>query len=333
MMADQRASEDRIGLLADVAEMYFLEEETQAQIAKKIGVTRSMVSRLLTEARKQNIVEITVHRPLSFDRDLQTELAHLYGLRAAFVLNAWLGERNLLNNLGAAAAHVVKDYFHPNMILGLPWGTTVSAVVDALEIEEPIPCKIPQMVGALGSHNLRYDGHGIVQRLAQKLGGEAYYLNAPFLVDCEQTAKALYKNPSICETLSVANQCTVALLGIGSTHPDYSSYYKAGYFSIEELEELRSDGAVGGVCGVHFDATGTLRGVDFQKRIMSIDEDNLKAIPVRIGVAGSLGKVDAIQGAILGGYINIIVTDHLVATELVRRAKQHYREDEINHGK
>jgi DNA-binding transcriptional regulator LsrR (DeoR family) len=33
-----------------------------------------------------------------------------------------------------------------------------------------------------------------------------------------------------------------------------------------------------------------------------------------------VGKIDAIQGAILGGYINIIVTDHLVASELVRRA-------------
>ncbi|HTX78014.1 MAG TPA: sugar-binding transcriptional regulator [Longilinea sp.] len=319
MTADQRTSEERVGLLADVAEMYFFQDKTQAQIAKKIGVTRSMVSRLLTEARRQNIVEITVHRPLSFDRELQTELARQFGLRAAFVLGARLGDSNLLKNLGEAAAHVVKEYFQPNMVLGLPWGTTVSSAVDALEVEEPIPCKITQMVGALGSRNLYYDGHGIVQRLAEKLGGEAYYLNAPFLVDSEQTANALYKNPSICETLSIARRCTVALLGIGSTDPDYSSYYKAGYLSLEELNEMRSDGAVGGVCGIHFDSTGNLRSLDFQRRMMSIDEDSLKTIPVRIGVAGGLGKIDAIQGAILGGYINIIVTDHLVASALLRR--------------
>ena len=48
----RKSDEDRNNLLADVAEMYFLEGKTQAEISKKVGVTRSMVSRMLTEARQ-----------------------------------------------------------------------------------------------------------------------------------------------------------------------------------------------------------------------------------------------------------------------------------------
>ena len=47
------ATSDRASLLADVAEMYYLQEQGQAKIARVIGMTRSMVSRLLTEAREK----------------------------------------------------------------------------------------------------------------------------------------------------------------------------------------------------------------------------------------------------------------------------------------
>ena len=68
-------------LLADVAEMYFLEGKTQAQIARKVGVTRSMVSRMLSEARAAGIVEFSVRRPLSLDAGLAADLEKRFGLR------------------------------------------------------------------------------------------------------------------------------------------------------------------------------------------------------------------------------------------------------------
>ncbi|MCK7483229.1 MAG: hypothetical protein M0C28_43905 [Candidatus Moduliflexus flocculans] len=63
-MAEQYSSNERASLLADVAEMYYLEEKGQAEIARRVGVTRSMVSRMLKEAREKSIVEVRVHRPL-----------------------------------------------------------------------------------------------------------------------------------------------------------------------------------------------------------------------------------------------------------------------------
>ena len=50
-------------LMYAAAAQYYLDDATQADIAKRLGVSRATVSRLLTEARRQGMVEIRVHRP------------------------------------------------------------------------------------------------------------------------------------------------------------------------------------------------------------------------------------------------------------------------------
>lgn len=71
---EKKPVQDRASLLADVAEMYYLEQKNQAEIAKTIGVTRSMISRMLTEARESGIVEIRIQRPLQSDPELESAL-------------------------------------------------------------------------------------------------------------------------------------------------------------------------------------------------------------------------------------------------------------------
>jgi DNA-binding transcriptional regulator LsrR (DeoR family) len=66
-MATERDSQKRATILADVAEMYYLEGRDQSDIALEVGVTRSMVSRMLTEARRLGIVEIKVVRSIQAD--------------------------------------------------------------------------------------------------------------------------------------------------------------------------------------------------------------------------------------------------------------------------
>ena len=92
---EKRSQQDRASLLADVAEMYYLEEKNQAEIAKAIGVTRSMVSRMLTEARQSGIVDIRIQRPLQFDSELEAALRQEFGLKdvAVVITRHTSGER------------------------------------------------------------------------------------------------------------------------------------------------------------------------------------------------------------------------------------------------
>lgn len=309
---------DRSILLADVAELYYLKGLNQTEIAKQIGVDRSMVSRMLTEARKQNIVEISVRRPITSDEVLESELIQKYGLLKAFVyINRGLDYQALLKGLGKAGAKVMLDFLSPKVVLGLSWGSAVNSVVEATEVNETVDIQVVQLVGAMGAQNAVYDGHGLVQRLANKFGCEGYYINAPFIVENAEIVEALLDNRNVKEAMDIAKSCDVAVLGIGSTEPDFSSFYKAGYVPIEDLNQLRNYGMVGDVCGHHFDLNGETPELDFHKRIVTIDAESLRKFPVRIGVAGGSGKFQAVLGALNAGYINVLVTDEILAKKLI----------------
>ena len=133
--------------------------ENQAAIAKTIGVTRSMVSRMLTEARESGIVEIRIQRPLQLDSDLETDLKEKFGLKDVFVVvTSHTSAERLTRTLGSAGAKMLARYLAPEKILGLAWGTSISATVDAFEVTEPMPLKVVQLVGAMGGaqHEIRW---------------------------------------------------------------------------------------------------------------------------------------------------------------------------------
>ena len=321
---EPRASQDRASLLADVAEMYYLQDMNQAQIARVVGVTRSMVSRMLSEARQKGIVDVTIRRPLQSDRELEAALAARFKLRAASVVMVRApDDRRLLRYLGQGAADLLQKHLPPKTVVGLAWGTSISAAVDAIPADEraALKIKIVQLVGALGARNNEYDGHGLVMRLAEKLGGEAYYLNAPFICQNRQMARALMNAQSIRETIVLARKVNVALVGVGSTSPKYSSFYLAGYVPLAELKAMIAAGAVGDVCGLHFDISGREKCGELCERLVTIQKDDLLKIPLRIGVAGGPGKVNPILGALRIGYINALVTDSVTAKKLLELAQ------------
>lgn len=319
---EKRTIQDRASLLADVAEMYYLEQKNQAEIAKAVGVTRSMISRMLTEARESGIVDIRIQRPLQADPELESLLKETFGLKDVFVVitSHRNGER-LTRTLGNAGARMLARYLAPQKVLGLAWGTTISATVDAFEVPEPMPVKVVQLVGAMGARNMEYDGHDLVSRITEKLGGEAYYLNAPYLCQNPEMAKALLKTKSIRETISIGKKTDVALLGIGTTSLEHSSFYLAGYVTRRELDDLRKSGAIGDVCGLHFDINGLPACDEFCERLVSIRRQDLLAIPVRLGVAGGEGKADAILGALRSNYVNVLVIDSKAARKVLNLAR------------
>ncbi len=315
---EQYQTPERIDLLADVAEMYYLEGKDQMEISQVVGVTRSMISRMLTEARQRGIVEIRVNRSMQTEPELESALIARFGIKTARVISMRGAEQEpTLANLGRAGAQVLREYFLPEAIIALAWGTSISATIDAVEERETLPAKIVQLVGAMGARNVEYDGHALVQRLASKLGGESYFINAPYICPSPEVATAMLSIKGIEETVAMGKQAQVALFGIGSTDPKYSSYFLAGYVPQEDMDLIRASGAVGDIAGIHFDINGKLACEDFYRRLVTLRYDDLLHIPVRIGVAGGSGKVIPILGALRGNLINVLVTDSITARKVL----------------
>ena len=67
-------SKQQIKQAVQVSKLYYLDGATQAEIGKKLNLSRPTISRLLQFAREKNIVKISINDPLSNIEDPQHQL-------------------------------------------------------------------------------------------------------------------------------------------------------------------------------------------------------------------------------------------------------------------
>ena len=120
----------------------------------------------------------------------------------------------------------------------------------------------------------------------------------------------------ISKVLQMAENADIALIGIGSMQKD-SSILKAGIRTEEEYTELIQKGAVGEIVGRIYDKEGQVVDEDLRRKMIGISTQQIKKIPVRVGISYGKDKVEAIKGAIKGEMINVLVTDATTAEKLM----------------
>ena len=57
---------------------------------------------------------------------------------------------------------------------------------------------------------------------------------------------------------------------------------------------------------------------DLDDRVVGIDADTLRKVPRRIGIAGGESKHSAIHAAVIGGWVNVLLTDTGTASALLQ---------------
>lgn len=301
-------------LLAEVASLYYEVGCTQAEIAERIGTSRSTVSRLLDEARDKGVVEITVHYPWKTDLRLEGELTSGFGLSGARVLVA--RERSyedILQGLGVLAARYLEGAVDQATILGISWGTAIRSTIQALQPKREFPITVVQMIGATGANDPGTDGPDLARALAELYEGQYHSLHAPLLVENPQVREVLLKERHIRRTLDLARRADIALVGVGTTEPALSSFLRAGYLSRDELRELREQGAVGDICGWHYDIHGRVLQIPINGRLVGIRLEELNQVGTVVAVAAGEPKLKAIFGALEGQHLDVLVTDDATA--------------------
>jgi len=310
--------EERLALLAEVASLYYEEGKSQQEIADQIGVSRSGVSRLLSQARRLGVVEITVHHPLPTDGALEAALIHRFGLKDAKVLAHADGDyRRTLRRLGRLAARYFEGILQDGMTIGISWGSALYEMIQAIRPRRYRHTAVVPLIGATGAEATPESGPILAQLLAERLGCKRYQLHAPLVVESELARQALLSERQIRETLERARRADLALVGIGTTRAGYYSLVRAGYLSEEEAAEIRKSGAVGDVCAQHFDLEGRWLDIELNRRVIGIDAEDLRGIDTVIGVAGGAVKAQAILGALRGGYVNLLITDRAAARRVL----------------
>ncbi|HZW02814.1 MAG TPA: sugar-binding transcriptional regulator [Anaerolineaceae bacterium] len=313
---------DRLELLAQVATLYYLDNLSQEQIAAQLGYSRSMISRLLREAREQQVVEIRVHYPLERCADLERELMSRLGLPFVQVIaRRSLTYEQMLRRLGEVAARSVESLVTDGMTIGISWGTALREMTNQLDPLGQTGIHVVQIIGALDTREPDIDGPNLARSFAQAFGGTFSTLPAPLIVESATTAQALMGDRSIKRILARAEDMDMVAMGIGTVNPRRSSLLRAGYLASEELDELMAAGIVGDVCGIHFDVHGQWVDVPLQRRRIGISAETLVKTPIKMGIAGGEAKAFSILGACRSKLVNYLVTDETAARRVLQQLK------------
>jgi len=306
-------SEDQF-LLAEVAQLYYVKDFTQAQIAHRIGTSRSNVSRMLKEARKQGMVEVRIHSPLRTVPGLQEELVSRLGLRECLVLAALdrnshiFEDTDTVTQVAALAARYLHENIAKDAIVGLGWGRSVHRVVHNRFFREKKDVTAVQVMGSIGGSIPEFDGIATTARLAEMLGASAHYLHAPMLVSDAAVRAGLLQDPHISKTLEVASDADTIVSSVGTPGREHGQYL-TGYLGDEDLEYIRKQGAVGDICGVYFAFDGSLVHLEMNERSIAISSKQLRHVPNRVGVSSGAEKPRANIGAARSSLLNVLITD------------------------
>jgi DNA-binding transcriptional regulator LsrR (DeoR family) len=311
---------DRQRLLYKIARAYYIDDLTQAKIAKRFGISRPNVSRLLKRAREEKIVQITLSPLVGGYADLEQELEARYGLDEAVVVPAadYDAAAQIVRDLGAAAADYLVRCLRGDEVLGLSWGTTLLATVDALPAKSWPDLQVVQILGGLGSPEAETHGTDLARRTASAFGARLHLLPAPGIVASKAVRDALLSDPQIYDTLALAACLDVALVGIGAPTPDSVVMRTGTILSQAELEQIKRQGAVGDIALRFFDENGQPIDTEMNDRIVGITLDELRRIERVIGVAGGRDKFEVIRGALRGKLITTLVTDNVTAQKLTQ---------------
>ncbi len=180
------------------------------------------------------------------------------GLKEAIVIESLPNEKQIMRDLGSAAACYLNTTLKPNEVIGISsWSATLLAAVDAMTpITRPIGAQVIQILGGVGTPTAESNAVYIVSRLAMLVQGQSILLPVPAVVGGLDTRQLYMQDPFVCETIDRFDSVTLALVGIGSIEPSDLLASSGNIFSPQELESQRSLGAVGDVCLRFFDADG-----------------------------------------------------------------------------
>jgi deoxyribonucleoside regulator len=308
-----RQEQMKMARTAQIAWLYYVHGENQQAIADKVGLNRTAVSRVLTDARLKGIVSFDVQYPWR-DRFLENEITRRFGLDEAIVVVCPEKETApVLAAVGMAAARWLGGNLGSATRISVSWGLSLRAMIEAIVPSLNEKLVVVQAIGATGTEANTSDGPFLAQRLAEKLGAQLQLLHAPLLVDNESVRDALLRDKHISAVLQSARRSDIAFVGVGLPTPDENNLVRAGYVTREQARELSSAGAVGDICARYYDMSGKLLDIDLNRRVMGVSPTEMEQVGKVVGVSAGPQKSRSVLGALRGQYLDVLVTDQTVA--------------------
>lgn len=301
--------------LVDISRLYYEEGLTQAEIAKKLKISRPAVSKLLAEARIRGIVKIEIKSPLESNENLLQPLLHQFKLDGGLIVQTGSGEANLKHRLLISqATQYIEKKLQASSSIGLGWGLETGSVLDEMKSKPQngqsngTVCPI---IGSAPNDIKWFQTNELARIFSNKTGYSPYYLPAPAFPMSNENKQLFEQTDEYQVVSSLWNNLDMVLLGIG-TYPSVPDQATAARFG----DKLRKEGAVGMMATYYYDHEG---------RFIESDNDIVIRIPLKLLmktrvvliIGSGLEKIQSIVGALKTGLVTHLITDEETALQIM----------------
>ena len=307
------ASNDKAQKLEQIARLYYEQEKTQEEIAGIFGISRPLVSRMLSEAHKAGIVEIVIHPADHFANLLLRKIKKQFGLKDGVLLPEVKGDHALNRSLAVATVNYMK---HKNSRrIGIGWGHIIGTLVEVIREDVADGSFITEICPLLGNSGItirNYHSNENVRIIAQHIGATPHYLHIPAFVETKQDLELLMQTEHFNAVYREWENLDAILVNIGNhpSTPDFASVARYG-------DLLTSRKAVGRLIAYYFNEKGEIISSDSDYAIQ-IPIDLLKKCKNVIGVCSANTGPKALLGALRTGLLTCVVAREKLVGEVLK---------------
>ena len=311
------ADEEEVRMLAEITRLYYEEEWTQQRIAKKFNMSRSLVSKLLSKARKIGIVEIIIHdEEFHPYRKLEEELKKRFQIKEAVCVSVENSEIPV-KTVGAAAAKYLARKLSSVKYVAMTAGNTTRQIAENFSSSVPFDhVTFVPMSGGLGEERWEIQANVVCERMAKNSVGNSLQLHAPIVLDSHEAKEILLKQHFIKSVMEKARNADLAIVGLGSS-PPYFELTESYLHGINREKNDISRQLIGDISYNYFDRDGKLIDCKWNRQLMSLNIDEIKRIPEVIAVTEGTEKVTSIYSALKHKIVDGLITDVQTGRELV----------------
>lgn len=303
---------DKIERLKRVAQLYFLEDRTQQEIAEILNVSRPLISRMLGEAKKTGIVEIHIGNPKESNQLALNKFKTLFGIKGGIFVSD-VGGNNVINQkLAESALSLLKELHSTNV--GLGWGDLIGEIVTYSEQKDLINLNIEEIFPLIGNGGFSirsYHSNENVRIIAQNIKAIPHYLHLPAFAETKNEKKLLCSTElyqGICQKWDTMDTALVNIGNYPST-PDFASSARFGDLFTEQKPRGR-------LLAYYFDEYGEIIKSDTDYTIQ-ISIETLKKCKNIIGLCSANTSAQTLIAALkVNLFTHIIAREQLIESIL-----------------
>ncbi|NND89540.1 MAG: sugar-binding transcriptional regulator [Granulosicoccus sp.] len=314
MIQPRNAMEASLAIRA--AWLHYVGRLTQAEVAKKLGVSGVKAHRLIARATQEGAVKFVIDGDIAECVALESSLFERYSLDYCEVVPRVSDDMLPLRELGVAGAAFLQREMETgsNDLIGLGHGRTLSATVHQLPSITSKGVRFVSLLGGL-TKNFSANPHDVMHHLAAKTGAEAYVMPVPFFANRVEDREVLLNQRGVVEVMEMAARSSLKFVGIGTAEPS-AQLVSSGMIEREEIQQVKALGAYGELLGHFFNENGESLETSLTARTLSVALSDMQSSRI-VAVAGGNEKVRAIEAILRSGLISGLITDERTASALM----------------